>query len=119
MGEVGVQIVFAGAFVFLGLALLASVVAIATGKLKRNSWLGLRTKALMASDEAWEKGHARAKMPLLRMSFGCFVCAWAMVSLLDPEVQSPNLVAALGLVLLFALCYGLFTVAKLAGRASK
>lgn len=48
------------ALLILGTAQLA-----AWGLLKRNGWIGIRTRPLMASDEAWRAGHVAA-LPALR-----------------------------------------------------
>ncbi|RKT82830.1 SdpI/YhfL protein family protein [Saccharopolyspora antimicrobica] len=49
----------------LGLVLMSGVVhgiqrSVASGNLKRNGMLGIRTKVTMSSDEAWEAGHLAA-----------------------------------------------------------
>ena len=56
----------------VALAILALAVALAgvglagrTGRLPRNRWIGLRTAAVRASDEAWLVGHRAASGPLL------------------------------------------------------
>jgi len=47
------------------LLILGTTQVAAWGGLKRNGWIGIRTRPLMASDEAWRAGH-RAALPALR-----------------------------------------------------
>lgn len=46
--------------IVLGIGLLASWWAIHTGRLGRNRFVGMRTKAALASDEAWHAAHVAA-----------------------------------------------------------
>ena len=48
-----------------GLMLIWMARAAASGKLKRNSVAGIRTRKTMASEEAWRAAHVRAKKPTL------------------------------------------------------
>jgi len=62
-----------GGFVFgVGLLMLGVTIhfvsnQVASGDLGRNSAIGIRTKATMASDDAWEAGHAAAA-PMLTVT---------------------------------------------------
>ncbi|WP_316292067.1 SdpI family protein, partial [Clavibacter michiganensis] len=47
------------------LLILGTTQLAAWGLLKRNGWIGIRTRPLMASDEAWRAGHVAA-LPALR-----------------------------------------------------
>ncbi|OUD83798.1 hypothetical protein CMMCAS02_12805 [Clavibacter michiganensis subsp. michiganensis] len=42
------------------LLILGTTQLAAWGLLKRNGWIGIRTRPLMASDEAWRAGHVAA-----------------------------------------------------------
>lgn len=64
-----------------------------TGQLRRNQFIGVRTRATLSSDEAWELGHNAAEPYLLRASqlgFGsgaltALLAAWSQTS---PTVPS-------------------------------
>ncbi|RIJ51372.1 SdpI family protein [Clavibacter lycopersici] len=47
------------------LLILGTTQLAAWGVLRRNGWIGIRTRPLMASDEAWRAGHLAA-LPALR-----------------------------------------------------
>ncbi|OUE09933.1 hypothetical protein C5E16_06865 [Clavibacter michiganensis] len=47
------------------LLILGTTQLAAWGVLKRNGWIGIRTRPLMTSDAAWRAGH-RAALPALR-----------------------------------------------------
>ncbi|MEU8762721.1 SdpI family protein [Streptomyces sp. NPDC048659] len=86
-----------------GLAALGAVVhyvrnQVAHGRIRRNSAVGIRTKATMASDEAWYAGHAAAS-PLLTASFlSAYTPAAACLLLALTSSRSPaaGIVAAAG-----------------------
>ncbi|MFC3849672.1 SdpI family protein [Corynebacterium hansenii] len=48
-----------------GLSLMWIARSAASGKLKRNTVAGIRTRKTMASEEAWRAAHVRAKTPTL------------------------------------------------------
>ena len=54
--------------VVVGCVNLTLVWAVRRSRLPRNSLIGIRLPALMASDEAWEKGHQAAVRPLLSIA---------------------------------------------------
>lgn len=62
----------AASLVSLGLLLGWAARSSRTGTLERNALIGIRTRATMASDAAWDAGH-RAAAPVLE------VVAWASV----------------------------------------
>jgi hypothetical protein len=47
--------------------------------LARNHWIGIRTTATLASDDAWRRGHAAASTPILVGGAGLVVAAVAAV----------------------------------------
>jgi hypothetical protein len=47
------------------LLVLGTTQVAAWGGIRRNGWIGIRTRPLLASDEAWRAGH-RAALPALR-----------------------------------------------------
>lgn len=55
------------------------VAVIGSGRLRRNHFVGIRTRATMGDDETWEKAH-RAAAPGLRLtSILAAICAVAVV----------------------------------------
>ncbi|WP_067439930.1 SdpI family protein [Nocardioides jensenii] len=88
---------FAAAKVMLATVLAASGVvlvwvarATATGRLGRNPWAGIRTRATSASDDAWLTAHRAAQRPS-EASGWCLVAA-GVVAVLAPS--SPILIGA-------------------------
>ncbi|WP_329035079.1 SdpI family protein [Streptomyces sp. NBC_01725] len=79
---------------------------VAAGKIRRNSAIGIRTKATMSSDAAWEAGHARAA-PLLAVTFvtayalGAITVLIGLVSALADIDDAAVLVVPLGGILVF------------------
>ncbi|HLS24819.1 MAG TPA: SdpI family protein [Beutenbergiaceae bacterium] len=63
-----------------GLLLLWTARAAAHGRLPRNRLAGIRTRATMASDEAWLIGHQAARR-LGEWAGGCFVAAGAVAAM--------------------------------------
>lgn len=58
-----------------GLLLLWMASAAASGRLKRNSFAGIRLPSTMASDEAWLAAHVRAKRPTMYAGYASLACA--------------------------------------------
>ncbi|QHY97543.1 hypothetical protein SSPS47_20785 [Streptomyces sp. S4.7] len=101
-----------GGFVFgVGLVMLGVLIhyvrnQVAAGKIRRNSAIGIRTKATMSSDAAWEAGHAAAA-PLLAVTFltayalGAITVLIGLVSALGDIDDAAVLVVPLGGILVF------------------
>ena len=53
------------ALALVSLGVWRVVVAAATGRIRKNDHLGLRTSETLASEEAWQEGH-RATLPVLQ-----------------------------------------------------
>lgn len=97
--------------VIVGCIDLALVWAIRRNRLPRNPWIGIRLPALMASDEAWEKGHRAAAGPLLSMAPAGVVLAVGSLFL------SGSLSAATALVALLLQFLSLGLAVRAAMRA--
>ena len=75
-------------------------VAAASGRIRANAALGLRTPATTASEEAWEEGH-RAALPVVRplcLTAGALALAGALAGSWPPLGAALVLVAAAFLV---------------------
>ncbi|MFL0459970.1 SdpI family protein [Kytococcus sedentarius] len=112
----------AGASLTFGLLLIAAVVhfigqAAAGGELRRNRAVGIRTRATMASDEAWTTGHsaARGMLRIAAIVALVFAAATATVTFTSAPSWVVPLVGVTGLVVA-----GLVTVrgAVVASRAA-
>ncbi|QGV67442.1 SdpI family protein [Clavibacter nebraskensis] len=95
------------------LLVLGTTQLAAWGLLKRNGWIGIRTRPLMASDEAWRAGHAAA-LPALRST--CLAVAIGGVIGGIAAGAGMNSVASWGALLLVG---GIVWSTFRAGRAAK
>ncbi|MDQ7994014.1 MAG: SdpI family protein [Propionicimonas sp.] len=86
----GVRIVLLVVMVGAGILLIWMARAAASGRLKRNSFAGIRLPITMASDEAWLAAHVRAKRTTTFA--GVLSVASGLVALLP--VPAPVLAAA-------------------------
>lgn len=89
--------------------------AISTGSLARNEAIGIRTKATLSSDDAWENGH-KAALPFLSMATvtGAIGAVFALLALpffssageiTDPGIFSIPVVAfTVQIVIMLAAC---------------
>ncbi|QNE37378.1 SdpI family protein [Leifsonia shinshuensis] len=65
------------------LAAIVSIEAAARGRLGINSLIGLRVSSVMSSDEAWQRGHAAARVPVWIGASGAV--AGSLISIVLPE----------------------------------
>ncbi|MGL3805195.1 SdpI family protein [Paeniglutamicibacter sp. R2-26] len=84
--------------------------AAATGQIKRNAWVGIRTRALMHCDECWVLGHHAAAH---KGTLGCWAAAsilvlGGVVALLVPALQAylPGAMLAAVIVMLGGVLLG-------------
>jgi hypothetical protein len=95
------------------LLVLGTTQLAAWGALKRNGWIGIRTRPLLVSDEAWRAGH-RAALPALRGT--CLPVAIGGIIGSIAAGAGMNSVASWGALLLVGgIAVGTFR----AGRAAK
>ncbi|MFT2708353.1 SdpI family protein [Clavibacter zhangzhiyongii] len=95
------------------LLVLGTTQLAAWGVLRRNGWIGIRTRPLLASDAAWRAGH-RAALPALRGT--CLPVAIGGVIGSVAAGAGMNSVASWGALLLVAgIAWGTFR----AGRAAR
>ena len=109
-----VAVFMAVTFAFLAFVLIAVDWAAASGRLRRNQWVGIRIPSTMRSDQAWVAGH-RAALRLMPLHLFTGV-ALLVAALCAPTVGNVHFVGlgGAGAFLLVAL----FT-AVIAGRAAK
>lgn len=103
------EFVFGLGLMTLGVAIHCVKSKVASGGIQRNSAIGVRTKATMSSDSAWQAGHAAAA-PMLTATFltaytmGVISSALGLTSTLIDAENSPAMVIPLGgLVVVLAL----------------
>ena len=89
-GETLALLFATGLMVLLLAGLSWAMKAAATGQIKRNAWVGIRTRALMHCDECWVLGHHAAAH---KGTLGCWAAASILVlggaaALLVPALQA-------------------------------
>ena len=89
-----------GLLVLLPAGLCWAMKAAASGRIKRNAWVGIRTRALTHCDECWVLGHHAAAH---KGAIGCWAAASILVlggvaALLVPALQAYLPVALLAAV---------------------
>jgi uncharacterized membrane protein len=96
---------------------------VTSGGIQRNSAVGIRTKATMASDAAWEKGHA-ASAPMLTATFLTAYAAGAIsvvlgVVMMVTDGRNPAvlIIPVCGLVAVLGLLVAASVTANAAARA--
>ncbi|MEV0300770.1 MULTISPECIES: SdpI family protein [Streptomyces] len=97
---------------------------VASGSIERNSTMGIRTKATMSSDRAWQAGHASAT-PMLTATFLTAYAMGAVSSALglaftlgDVRNAAVIIVPSAGLVAVLALLTAAAIKANSAARAA-
>lgn len=96
------------------LAAIVSIEAAARGRLGINSLIGLRVSSVMSSDEAWQRGHAAARIPVWIGAGGAVV--GSVISIVLPEsVRSEGQTASTVVLVLGVVVGGIF--ASRAARA--
>ena len=102
----------------LGGILVAAVSeAAARGRLGINSVAGIRTRALMMSDEAWTAGHKAARIPIGLAGLVVFVAGAATLLLRLDEDTTRTLVLAAASAALLLVLIGAAVATPAANRA--
>jgi hypothetical protein len=76
-GETLTELIMTVIMVLLMAAMVWMMKAAATGRIKRNAWIGIRTAALMHCDECWLLGHHAAAN---KGTLGCWLAAVVMAA---------------------------------------
>lgn len=97
-----------------GVFLIWAARAAASGRLTRNMFVGIRTPSTLASDEAWQTAHVRARRPGLLS--GVAALATALVTLLP--VSRAVMVGAVFLGCLVVFVLGLHAT-RMGSRAAR
>ncbi|MCX5204975.1 SdpI family protein [Streptomyces sp. NBC_00237] len=116
-------LVFGVGLLTLGLLIQYMKKQVASGNIQRNSAIGIRTKATMASDAAWERGHA-ASAPMLTATFltayaaGAISVVLGVVMMVSDSANAAVIVVPLcGLVVVLGLLVAASVAANTAARA--
>jgi hypothetical protein len=116
-------LVFGVGLLTLGLLIQYMKKQVASGNIQRNSAIGIRTKATMASDAAWARGHA-ASEPMLTATFltayaaGAISVALGVVMMVADSGNPAVLIVPLcGLVVVLGLLVAASVTANSAARA--
>lgn len=91
-------LIFVANFWVMGVIVLKMVRAIQAGEFKRNRWAGIRTPTLMASDQAWEKGHRHAAPGLKRLGYASYAFAASQaIAFVLPQSHAETVILTMGL----------------------
>ena len=101
-------------FAFLAFVLIAVDWAAASGRLRRNQWVGIRTPSTMRGDQAWVAGH-RAALRLMPLHLLTGI-ALVVAVLCAPTVGTVHLVG-IGGAAVFVVVAAVTGI--IAGRAAK
>lgn len=103
-----------------GILLIAAAIlwwlaqAMTKGRIRRNRWVGLRTRATLSSDQAWSLAHQQAAPATRRAAAAALAGGSAALALRGERVWVPGVLASLGAMAWFAL-----GGARGAGRGSR
>ena len=81
------SIIMAATFIIAGAGVSYTGIKAGQGQLPMNSWVGLRTQKLMASEEAWVRGH-KAGSSYLKFSGILLVIGGILFLVLDESIIS-------------------------------
>ena len=112
--RMAVAVFMAVTFAFLAFVLIAVDWAAASGRLRRNQWVGIRIPSTMRSDRAWVGGH-RAGLRLMPLHLSTGVALLVAV-LCAPTVGSVHLVGIGGAAVFVVVAV---VTGIVAGRAAK
>ena len=107
-GETLSELIMTVFMVLLMVALACMMKAAATGKIRRNAWIGIRTAALTHCDKCWLLGHHAAAN---KSTMGCWLAAAIMAAggILSTLVTLPGFVQPAALMVgLAVMLVGLF-----------
>ncbi|GAA2911236.1 hypothetical protein GCM10020221_03740 [Streptomyces thioluteus] len=117
-------LVFGVGLIMLGVVMHYVKNQVASGSIQRNSVIGIRTKATMSSDSAWEAGHAAAS-PMLTVTYltayavGAITLAIGLALMLsDAENPAVIIVPLIGIGAVLALLTAAAIKANSAARAA-
>ena len=107
-----------GVFLFVvmvgsGVLIMWMARATASGRLKRNALAGIRIPSTMASDEAWQAAHIRAKRPTMLGGWASIASGFVALLPVSAPVRATAVIAGCVLMLGFLL-YG----SKVGSRAA-
>lgn len=105
----------------IGVVVLVLAAMIRNGELPRNRAVGIKTRATLASDQAWEAGHRAALPWMLRLGWTCLGVALVLVTVLLVGVQEVPALILFGVVMVVLLLFSvpLTIVSNRAARAAE
>ena len=104
-------------FILGGILVAAVSEAAARGRLGINSVAGIRTRAVMMSDEAWIAGHRAGRIPMALAGLVMFLTGAAVLALRPDEDTTGPLVLAAAAVAVVLVLIGAAVATPAAHRA--
>lgn len=95
MDDLVARILIAALMAAAGAAIIWTARAGASGRLRRNNWAGIRTRATLASDDAWLAAHQAARRPTEAGGWIAVVAGLAIM-VLPAQTEIAIVVGALG-----------------------